>query len=212
VPVPVIGPARVTDIQHYAPNNRANLNLDYQFGPFAAVLHQNYYGSFRDENDYPGQLFAASGPRISICPTCSGTTSLPPLAARTSSTRTRTGSPQRYQQGLPANEQPGRWRGIPAYRRTVRLQWSNSSTFDWQPSSDSSGAPRVKRREGFSRRCVTDNAAQRICRWAVAFGAAAAALLMRPASAQTIVSGLRMRLYLPNTPPSAALKSWCAVY
>ena len=56
---PVIGPARITDIQHYAPNNRANLTLDYQLGPFAAVLHENYYGTFRDENDYPGQLFSA---------------------------------------------------------------------------------------------------------------------------------------------------------
>ena len=56
----VISPARIIDIQHYAPNSRANLTLDYQLGPFAAVLHENYYGTFRDENDYPGQLFSAS--------------------------------------------------------------------------------------------------------------------------------------------------------
>jgi iron complex outermembrane receptor protein len=55
----VISAARIIDVQHYAPNHRANLNLDYQFGPFAAVLHQNYYGTFRDENDYPGQLFSS---------------------------------------------------------------------------------------------------------------------------------------------------------
>ena len=55
----VISPARIIDIQHYAPNHRADLTLDYQLGPFAAVLHQNYYGTFRDENDYPGQLFTA---------------------------------------------------------------------------------------------------------------------------------------------------------
>ncbi len=55
----VISPARIIDIQHYAPNNRADLTLDYQLGPFAAVLHQNFYGTFRDENDYPGQLFSA---------------------------------------------------------------------------------------------------------------------------------------------------------
>jgi iron complex outermembrane receptor protein len=55
----VISPARIIDIQHYAPNHRANLTLDYQLGPFAAVLHQNYYGTYRDENDYPGQLFSA---------------------------------------------------------------------------------------------------------------------------------------------------------
>jgi len=55
----VISPARIIDIQHYAPNSRANLTLDYQFGPLAAVLHENYYGTFRDENDYPGQLFSS---------------------------------------------------------------------------------------------------------------------------------------------------------
>jgi iron complex outermembrane receptor protein len=55
----VISPARIIDIQHYAPNNRANLNVDYQLGPVTAVLHQNFYGSFRDENDYPGQLFSS---------------------------------------------------------------------------------------------------------------------------------------------------------
>jgi iron complex outermembrane recepter protein len=53
----VISQARITDIKHYAPNHRANLNLDYLIGPFAAVLHENFYGTFRDENDYPGQLF-----------------------------------------------------------------------------------------------------------------------------------------------------------
>jgi iron complex outermembrane recepter protein len=55
----VITPARIIDIQHYAPNNRANLTLDYTLGKFAAALHENYYGTFRDENDYPGQLFSA---------------------------------------------------------------------------------------------------------------------------------------------------------
>ena len=53
----VISQARIIDIQHYAPNHRANLTLDYQLGPVAAVLHENYYGTFRDQNDYPGQLF-----------------------------------------------------------------------------------------------------------------------------------------------------------
>lgn len=58
--VPVISAARIVDIQHYAPNSRANLTLDYQLGPFQAVLHENFYGTFRDENDYPGQLFSTS--------------------------------------------------------------------------------------------------------------------------------------------------------
>jgi iron complex outermembrane recepter protein len=55
----VISKSRIVDIQHYAPNNRANLNLDYAVGKFTATLHENYYGTFRDENDYPGQLFSA---------------------------------------------------------------------------------------------------------------------------------------------------------
>ena len=55
----VINNARIIDIQHYAPNNRANLSLDYHMDKFIASLHENYYGTFRDENDYPGQLFSA---------------------------------------------------------------------------------------------------------------------------------------------------------
>ena len=55
----VISQARIIDIEHYAPNTRANLTLDYKVGPFTATLHENYYGSFRDENDYPGQLFGS---------------------------------------------------------------------------------------------------------------------------------------------------------
>jgi iron complex outermembrane recepter protein len=55
----VISQARIVDIEHYAPNRRANLNLSYALGPFRASVHENYYGTFRDENDYPGQLFSA---------------------------------------------------------------------------------------------------------------------------------------------------------
>jgi iron complex outermembrane recepter protein len=55
----VISAARIIDIQHYAPNNRANLNASYGWGPIHASVHENYYGTFRDQNDYPGQLFGA---------------------------------------------------------------------------------------------------------------------------------------------------------
>lgn len=55
----VISPARIIDIQHYAPNNRANFNASYGLGPIRVVLHENYYGTYRDENDYPGQLFSS---------------------------------------------------------------------------------------------------------------------------------------------------------
>jgi iron complex outermembrane receptor protein len=56
----VISQARIIDIQHYAPNSRANFNASYGWGPIRAVLHENFYGTFRDQNDYPGQLFSAS--------------------------------------------------------------------------------------------------------------------------------------------------------
>jgi len=55
----VITMARIDDIEHYAPNRRLNLNVNYVLGPFRAALHENYYGTWRDENDYPGQLFSA---------------------------------------------------------------------------------------------------------------------------------------------------------
>jgi iron complex outermembrane receptor protein len=55
----VITLARIDDIEHYAPNRRLNLNLNYALGPFRATVHENWYGTWRDENDYPGQLFSA---------------------------------------------------------------------------------------------------------------------------------------------------------
>jgi iron complex outermembrane receptor protein len=55
----VINAARIIDIEHYAPNHRANLNLAYSRGKIRAALHENYYGWFQDENDYPGQVFSA---------------------------------------------------------------------------------------------------------------------------------------------------------
>jgi len=54
-----IDKARIVNIKHYAPNSRVNLNLDYRMGPFEALVHENYYGTYRDEYDYPGQLFSA---------------------------------------------------------------------------------------------------------------------------------------------------------
>src|SRR3984957_13465599 len=55
----VILPSYIDDIEHYAPNRRLNLNLSYVLGPIRAALHENWYGTWRDENDYPGQLFSA---------------------------------------------------------------------------------------------------------------------------------------------------------
>ena len=55
----VISQARIIDIQHYAPNTRINFGAKYTLGPFHASLQENYYGTYRDQNDYPGQLFSA---------------------------------------------------------------------------------------------------------------------------------------------------------
>ena len=55
----VINDSRIIDIQHYAPNSRVNLALAWTMGKARVGLHENYYGTYRDENDYPGQLFSA---------------------------------------------------------------------------------------------------------------------------------------------------------
>jgi iron complex outermembrane receptor protein len=55
----IIDQARIVNIKHYAPNHRANLTLDYNIARFTATMHENYYGTYRDEYDYPGQLFSA---------------------------------------------------------------------------------------------------------------------------------------------------------
>jgi iron complex outermembrane receptor protein len=54
----VITAARIVDIEHYAPNDRVNLNLDYDLDRFWISLRANYYGTFRNEQDYPDQLFS----------------------------------------------------------------------------------------------------------------------------------------------------------
>jgi iron complex outermembrane receptor protein len=55
----VISQSRIVDIQHYAPNSRVNLGLSYAVGKLRVGVHENYYGTWRDENDYAGQLFSA---------------------------------------------------------------------------------------------------------------------------------------------------------
>jgi iron complex outermembrane receptor protein len=54
----VITAARIVDIEHYRPNDRVNLNLDYSRDRFRVSLRGNYYGTFRNEQDYPSQLFS----------------------------------------------------------------------------------------------------------------------------------------------------------
>jgi iron complex outermembrane recepter protein len=55
----VVADYQVIDIQHYAPNHRVNTTLTYTQKKWTLGLHENYYGTFRDEFDYPGQVFGA---------------------------------------------------------------------------------------------------------------------------------------------------------
>ena len=55
----VITPARIVDIEHYAPNDRVNLGLNYDLDRIGALLRVNYYGSFRNAQDYGDQLFSS---------------------------------------------------------------------------------------------------------------------------------------------------------
>jgi iron complex outermembrane receptor protein len=55
----VITDSRILDIQHLQPNDRVNLNLDYNLDKIRVSAHVNYYGTNVDDNDYPGQVFSA---------------------------------------------------------------------------------------------------------------------------------------------------------
>ncbi|MES2135779.1 MAG: TonB-dependent receptor [Pseudomonadota bacterium] len=55
----VISDAQRIDIAHLAPNHRATLSANFLRGPWMFNARENYYGWWRDENDYPGQKFGA---------------------------------------------------------------------------------------------------------------------------------------------------------
>jgi iron complex outermembrane receptor protein len=55
----VINEAQRIDIAHLAPNHRATLSGSFLRGPWLLNARENYYGWWRDENDYPGQKFGA---------------------------------------------------------------------------------------------------------------------------------------------------------
>ena len=113
----VITPARIVDIEHYAPNDRVNLNLDYNWDRLLVSLDANYYGSFRNEQDYPGQLFSSKTTVDAEFHTRSRSRSPPVSAAAISSMSIPTSLT-----GRSVDRRPGRWRAVSAYRRPVRLQ------------------------------------------------------------------------------------------
>ena len=53
----VISAAQIIDVAHLAPNHRINFSGNWQFGKWTINARENYYGSWRDEVDYPGQEF-----------------------------------------------------------------------------------------------------------------------------------------------------------
>ncbi|WP_235927727.1 TonB-dependent receptor plug domain-containing protein [Sandarakinorhabdus rubra] len=53
----VIGAAQIINIGNLAPNHRANLTGTWSGGGFAVTVREAYYGSWREEVGYPGQVF-----------------------------------------------------------------------------------------------------------------------------------------------------------
>jgi len=55
----VISEPQIIDVAHLAPNHRLNLGATYAIGAFTLNARENYYSWWRDEVDYPGQVFGA---------------------------------------------------------------------------------------------------------------------------------------------------------
>jgi len=55
----VISQAQIIDVARLAPNNRATASLAWSSGAWSVTGRENYYGSWRDEVDYPGQVFGS---------------------------------------------------------------------------------------------------------------------------------------------------------
>jgi iron complex outermembrane receptor protein len=54
-----IGPAQIITAERLAPNHRANLQAGWTVGDWAINVVERYYGDWRAESDYPGQVFDA---------------------------------------------------------------------------------------------------------------------------------------------------------
>ena len=53
----LIDASQIQDIRHLAPNHRLNASVNWQSGNFTVNLAERVFGSWGDENDYPGQTF-----------------------------------------------------------------------------------------------------------------------------------------------------------
>jgi len=54
----LIGAAQIQDIRHLAPNHRMNLSMAWQKGDLSFNVAERLFGSWGNENDYPGQTFS----------------------------------------------------------------------------------------------------------------------------------------------------------
>jgi iron complex outermembrane receptor protein len=52
-----IGPAQIITAERLAPNDRLNLQAGWTFGDWSINAVERYYGNWRAESDYPGQVF-----------------------------------------------------------------------------------------------------------------------------------------------------------
>ena len=53
----LISAAQIQDIRHLAPNHRLNLSANWQSGNWSVNVAERLFGSWGNENDYPGQTF-----------------------------------------------------------------------------------------------------------------------------------------------------------
>lgn len=60
----VIGVTQLIDIPYLAPNHRASLSGNWTLGNFGLNLRENYYGEWRDSNDYPIRAGNVAGAAI----------------------------------------------------------------------------------------------------------------------------------------------------
>ena len=55
----VISEAQIIDVEHLAPNHRLVFTTNYIRGSFSLSARENFYGSWQDAVDYPGQVFGS---------------------------------------------------------------------------------------------------------------------------------------------------------
>jgi iron complex outermembrane receptor protein len=55
----VISNAQIITIENVAPKDRLNLSSNWSWGDWSVNARANYFGEWRNEQDYPGQVFGA---------------------------------------------------------------------------------------------------------------------------------------------------------